>query len=67
MRMHDMRHTHVALILKTSPTTSHKYVSDRLGHGDIMITMNTYGFLFAGFDEDIADSLGDAFWQQQAP
>jgi integrase len=66
MRMHDMRHTHVALILKTSPTKSLKSVSDRLGHGDIMITMNTYGHLFAGYDEDIADSLGDAFWQDDA-
>ncbi len=45
------------LLLAGSTTTT----TDRLGHGDIRVTMNTYGHLFPGFDGDIADALGAAF------
>ena len=64
--MHDMRHTHVGLILASTPQTSPKIIADRLGHKDIRMTLNTYGHLFGGFDEGIADALGDAFATAEA-
>ena len=32
-----------------------------MGHSSIGITMDTYGGLFSGFDEDVAKALDDVF------
>lgn len=43
IRFHDMRHTHATLMLKMG--THPKVVSERLGHGTIELTLNTYTHL----------------------
>ena len=37
-----------------------KIISERLGHSDIMITMNRHGHLMAGVEEKAAEALEDA-------
>ncbi|WP_188859918.1 tyrosine-type recombinase/integrase, partial [Oceanobacillus indicireducens] len=43
IRFHDMRHTHATLMLKMGVPV--KVVSERLGHGSIELTLNTYTHL----------------------
>lgn len=43
IRFHDMRHTHATLMLKMGVPV--KVVSERLGHGSIEMTLNTYTHL----------------------
>lgn len=51
-RFHDMRHTHVGLlILQGVPP---KVISERVGHSSIGITMNLYGHLMPGMEEQAA-------------
>lgn len=40
IRFHDLRHTHATLLLQLRENP--KVVSERLGHADISITLNTY-------------------------
>lgn len=56
MRMHDLRHTHVALLIARGMHP--KGISDRLGHSSIRTTMDTYGHLFEAAEADIIDGLG---------
>lgn len=43
IRFHDMRHTHATLLLKMGVPV--KVVAERLGHGSIEMTLNTYAHL----------------------
>lgn len=43
IRFHDLRHTHATLLLQLSENP--KVVSERLGHSDITITLNTYSYV----------------------
>jgi integrase len=54
-----MRHTHAALSIAEG--TQPRVLQERLGHRDIGTTYNTYGGLFPGYDEDVADALDVAF------
>jgi integrase len=52
---HDLRHTHVALLIAAG---EHPYViSRRLGHASIKTTFDVYGHLFEGLDEAAAGAL----------
>ena len=55
----DLRHTHAALSIAEGAHP--KVLQARMGHSSIAITMDTYGGLFSGFDEDIATALDEAF------
>jgi integrase len=55
-RFHDMRHTHVALLIKQGAHPS--VIASRLGHTSVRTVLDVYGHLFEGLDRDIADSLG---------
>ena len=46
IRLHDLRHTHTTLMLKAG--IHPKIVSERLGHSNIGITLDTYRFSTAG-------------------
>jgi integrase len=59
MRIHDLRHTHAALLIAQNEHP--KVIQARLGHASILTTMNTYGGLFPGFDEGVAEAIDDAF------
>lgn len=52
---HDLRHTHAAMLIKLN--VQPKVISERLGHSSIKITMDTYGYLMTGLQEDVADKL----------
>ena len=55
MRPHDLRHTHVALLIASGEDPY--VISKRLGHASIRTTYDTYGHLFEGRDRQAADRL----------
>lgn len=54
-RPHDLRHTHVALLIATGEDPY--VISRRLGHASIRTTYDVYGHLFEGRDQEAADAL----------
>ena len=55
MRFHDLRHTHVVMLIAQGEHP--KTILARLGHTSISTTLDTYGHLFEGLDEAAADRL----------
>ncbi len=55
LRLHDLRHSHVSLMVAAGVNI--KVISERLGHSDIGITLNTYAHLFPGMGKAAAHSL----------
>ena len=49
VRLHDLRHTHASLLLQQA--VHPKIVSERLGHANINITLDTYSHLLPGLQE----------------
>ena len=62
VRLHDLRHTHASLMLLAG--VHPKVVSERLGHANISITLDTYSHVLPGLQEDAAEKfskvIGDA-------
>lgn len=54
-RFHDMRHTHVALLIEQGAHP--QLIASRLGHTSVRTVLDVYGHLFEGLDRVIADSL----------
>lgn len=54
---HDLRHTHAAWLI--SQGEHPKAIQTRLGHASIKTTLDTYGHLMEGLDEDLAGRLDD--------
>ena len=52
---HDLRHTHAAMLINLN--VQPKVISERMGHSSIKITMDTYGYLMTGLQEDVANKL----------
>jgi integrase len=52
IRFHDLRHTHASLAL--SAGVHPKVVSERLGHADIALTLNTYSHAIPALQETAA-------------
>lgn len=57
MRPHDLRHTHVALLIAAGEDPY--VISQRLGHASIKTTYDIYGHLFEGRDQEAADRLDE--------
>ena len=55
MRQHDLRHTHVALLIAAGEDPY--VISRRLGHASIRTTYDVYGHLFEGRDRDASEAL----------
>lgn len=55
IRIHDIRHSHVALLIEKG--VSPLAIAERLGHDDIKITLGTYGHLYPNKQREIADLL----------
>ncbi|WP_367140397.1 MULTISPECIES: tyrosine-type recombinase/integrase [Streptomyces] len=54
-RLHDLRHTHVAwLIAARTPLPK---IQSRLGHESISTTVDRYGHLLEGLDDEISDAV----------
>ncbi len=63
-RVHDLRHTHAAWLIADGEHP--KAIQTRLGHGSISVTMDRYGHLMDGLDDQIAVHL-DARADSVAP
>ena len=55
IRFHDLRHTHASLMLRQG--THPKIVSERPGHANIGITLDTYSHVLPGLQEAAAASF----------
>ncbi len=55
VRFHDLRHTHASLMLKQN--VNPKIIQERLGHGSIMITMDTYGHLMPNMQKGAVEGF----------
>lgn len=61
IRFHDLRHTHASLLLKQG--VNPKIVSERLGHANVRITLDTYSHLLPNLQKDTANEFGKMFYQ----
>ncbi|MDD7389870.1 MAG: site-specific integrase [Lachnospiraceae bacterium] len=57
IRVHALRHSHVAYLIKQG--VQPLIIKERLGHKDIKITLNTYGHLYPSQQKEIADMLDE--------
>ena len=65
VRLHDLRHTHASLLLRQG--VHPKIVSERLGHANIQITLDTYSHLLPGLQEAAALKFDDSLAQPLVP
>lgn len=63
IRVHDLRHTHATLMLKAG--VHPKIVSERLGHANIGITLDTYSHVLPGLQEAAAQRFDQLFESDQ--
>ena len=63
LRLYDLRHTHASLLINEG--VHPKKIAARLGHASITLTMDTYGHLFDGSDQDAADKIEQIFPRAQ--
>jgi integrase len=59
LRLYDLRHTHASLLIHEG--VHPKKISERLGHSSIKLTMDTYGHLFEGSDQESAEKMEKLF------
>lgn len=57
IRFHDLRHGHASLLLKAGIHI--KIISERLGHSNITITLNTYSHLLPGMQQEAAEKMDE--------
>jgi integrase len=63
IKFHELRHTSASLLINSGVHS--KIVSDRLGHSDITITMNTYSHVFEEAEHAAADTFETLFNKEQ--
>ena len=56
VRLHDLRHTHVSLLIQQG--VHPKVISERIGHASVAFTLQTYGHLFPDMQEEAALAIG---------
>lgn len=59
VRFHDLRHTHATWLL--SKGVNVKVVSERLGHSNIRITLDTYSHVLESMQQEAIDTLNKIF------
>ena len=57
IRFHDLRHNYATLLLKDG--IHPKIVSERLGHANISITLDTYSHVLPGLQERAAERFDE--------
>ena len=57
--IHSLRHTHATLLILNGENI--KVISDRLGHKDISVTLNTYTHVMEDMKKDTAKLLDSLF------
>ena len=63
IRLHDARHTHASIMLKQG--VHPKIVQERLGHGSIQITLDTYSHVAPGLQQAAAKGFDDILLPQK--
>ncbi len=63
-RFHDMRHTHVAMLI--SQGEHPLLIASRLGHTSVRVVLDRYGHLFDGLDFQAATRLNEARIERSA-
>lgn len=61
IRLHDLRHTHATMLILSG--TDMKTVSNRLGHTDIKITMNTYSHVLEEMDKKASENISNILFK----
>jgi integrase len=64
IRLYDLRHTHATLLLLAG--IHPKIVSERLGHADVTLTLNTYSHVLPGMQQESAQKLNAMLFQKPA-
>lgn len=64
IRFHDLRHTHATILLQLGENP--KVVSERLGHGNITVTLGTYSHVLPTMQENLAKNFDDALKKSAA-
>ena len=72
MRFHDLRHSHVALLIAEGAHPA--VIASRLGHTSVKTVLDVYGHLYEGLDRNAADTLNppwdpshvDAMWTRRS-
>jgi integrase len=59
VHFHDLRHTSVAFAIQQGAHP--KEIQARLGHSTIAMTLDLYGHLFPGMDDELADRMDEAY------
>ncbi|MFJ9501567.1 site-specific integrase [Brevibacillus centrosporus] len=62
IRFHDLRHTHATLLLKQGVHI--KVVSERLGHSDTRMTLDTYSHVHPTMQAEAASAISAALFQR---
>jgi integrase len=57
IRFHDLRHTHATLLLAQGVNV--KVISERLGHSNIKVTLDTYSHVLPTMQEEVARKLDE--------
>ena len=57
IRLHDLRHSNATALIRAG--VNPKVVSERLGHADVSITLNTYTHALPDMDAAAADKLDE--------
>ena len=65
VKFHDLRHTHVAWLIADGAHP--KAIQVRVGHASITTTLNTYGHLMKGMDEQLVEGLESRAAKAAAP
>ncbi|WP_246215514.1 tyrosine-type recombinase/integrase [Listeria valentina] len=59
IRLHDFRHSHVALLINNNEDTV--TIKERMGHASITTTIDTYGHLFPNKQKSMSDKFDNIF------
>lgn len=57
IRFHDLRHTNATLLL--SQGVNIKVISERLGHSNIKVTLDTYSHVLSTMQEEVVRKLDE--------
>ncbi|MBA4602135.1 site-specific integrase [Thermoactinomyces mirandus] len=63
LRFHDLRHTHATLMLRQGEHP--KIVSERLGHSNIRITMDTYSHVLPNMQQEAVERFEKMFLEDE--
>lgn len=59
IRFHDMRHSHVTLLI--AKNMNPKIISERIGHSDIKVTLDTYSHILPSMQQEVVNTLDKVF------